>query len=70
MRKEELRNILDSGWTARRGAQALRNAKNSERTKAWKARRALVEQVEAQLGRPLTVKEFRTLTKKRKNEMK
>lgn len=43
MTKKELRNIINKGFTERRAAQKVRQAKNSARTKAWKLREALLE---------------------------
>lgn len=62
LKKEEIRQILEHGWADRREKQKERNKKSSEGTKEWKAKTALVSKREAELGRPLTEKEYKTLT--------
>jgi len=43
MNKQEIKNIINSGWLDRRLKQKLRNKKNSALVKAWKLREAFLE---------------------------
>lgn len=70
MRKKEIKNIISLGWVGRRVQQQEKNKKNSQRTHDWKLAQRTVEEVEHELGRKLTAREYMDFTQKRKNEMK